>query len=560
MEIKNKTFQKIANAVCWVFPILLMIFVIYKKVLVYFVSDDAMMNNISRGFFNGKADEHLIYINVVFGYLTKSLYAITNQVNWYAVIYILLILLSVYTIINVFKNNSNEIVAFVAGLLIECICIYWFTFTVIAYMCVLAGVLKFVDYITTKKNRTIVNSVMNSVSVFVLMVSAFILRDDAFISGCLVLLPLIIILGKNVKNKKRLIVLIPIAICIISVFAINKNAYSETLWRNYSEFNSLRSKVIDFPITSYYEDKGFYKSIGYSENDVECATHWCFGDKIVFSPQNYKKIIEKTPFSTRYCVSPHQFWQLRRYYVKFALLFGICALAFALVGLYSMLKGRKLRYIMQVLTGILFILATVFINKPITRVVIPMIVISIFSLVYMFIKDRGQRAEERKKFFIKMTIVIFAILSVAFLFKSITNSIDTEAKYKKQEKVLSLVNNHKESLYLCQSKEKWLYNKPVMEIVGSDTCKNIMQTGDQDIYNNCYYDQLAQLGVSKKQYNHLLKNLIYKEDTYLIVDEKEEPKIKEMLRVFLKEHMNKNIKYKVVKKIDKNIYVYEVSE
>ncbi|MCR5430904.1 MAG: hypothetical protein K6E58_06715 [Eubacterium sp.] len=556
-EIKKEKLDKARKIGYLICPVVLMVIAICSKGLIYFASDDAMMNNIARGFFNGKTDEHLIFINVVFGYLTKGLYAITNQVNWFGVIYILLILLCVYVIMNVFKKHSNLLLAFVAGLLIECLCIYWFTFTVIAYVCVLTGVIKLVDYLTSKDEKY---KTWNVVLVVVLFVFAYVLRDSSFISGFLVLLPLLIFNFKKIEDKKKLLVLAPVVICILCCFVLNKFAYSSNMWKDYTKFNTLRSEVIDHPVSEYKEAKDFYKSIGYSENDLYCATHWCFGDKTVFSPKNYKKIIKNTPFSTRYCVSLKQLWSLRRYYVKFALIFGLSAVALILIAALTILKGKKLCYILQVLFGIGFVMVTIFINKPITRVVIPMLILTMFALVYMYVTDESEKAINFKKYYTRVVVVVFAVMSVAFIYKTVTNAIELNNRNEKAKEVYAYVKDHADSLYLCQAKERLLYNKPVMEMVGSDICENVMQTGDQDIYNNCYYDQLNNLGVKKKDTNRLLMNLINRPKTYLIVDEKEEPKIKEMVNRFLWEHSGKIISCHDKKSFNNNIKIYQFTK
>ena len=99
-----------------------------------------------------------------------------------------------------------------------------------------------------------------------------------------------------------------------------------------------------------------------------------------------------------------------------------------------------------------------------------------------------------------------------------------------------------------------------MEMAGSDICENVMQTGDQDIYNNCYYDQLDSLGAKKKDKNRLLMNLINRPKTYLIVDEKEEPKIKDMVNGFLWEHSGKIINCHNVKNFNNNIKIYQFTK
>ena len=91
-----------------------------------------------------------------------------------------------------------------------------------------------------------------------------------------------------------------------------------------------------------------------------------------------------------------------------------------------------------------------------------------------------------------------------------------------------------------------------------DIYPNLMQTGDQDIYNNLYYQQLKRLNVSDEYKDRLLMNLLHRDNTFMLAGEYKESKRLQRVRLFLEEHSKRKIECKVVEKIKgTNTYVYQ---
>src|SRR5688572_28503851 len=51
---------------------------------IYETNDDVVMMNTASGQFFGQPSEHLIFTNVLIGFVLKVLYSMTEQVDWYA--------------------------------------------------------------------------------------------------------------------------------------------------------------------------------------------------------------------------------------------------------------------------------------------------------------------------------------------------------------------------------------------------------------------------------------------------------------------------------------------
>lgn len=60
----------------------------------YDVNDDVMMCMIANGTYSGTPDGHLVYINVIYGYVLAWLYGQTTAIEWYTLSFVVLQILS----------------------------------------------------------------------------------------------------------------------------------------------------------------------------------------------------------------------------------------------------------------------------------------------------------------------------------------------------------------------------------------------------------------------------------------------------------------------------------
>lgn len=517
-----------------------------------------MMNNIARGFFDGKPDEHLLFVDSAFGFITKALYSITLSVNWYALLYMIIILLCAVSAIRIIGKRINYYIALLVALTLESMCIYWFTFTVLAYTCAVLGVLELISNL--KESKSISKYIGNCCFGVLFLAIGFITRSNAFFSSVIMLLPIICVGIKKQINIKRTVAAVLATILIVLAFGMfNSATYDTNLWKEQKEFSVARSNVIDYPVTSYGDDESFYKKIKYSKNDLECATNWCFGDKTVFNTSKYNKIVKNTPFTTRYCVYPKSYVKVIKKYV-FALTW-LSLILFIALGIAAIVMGKK-KWLL-IIQGI-FILGTVwltfFVNRPLPRIVVPVLVLGMISIAFIFVEEKENESISIKRFSWGFGIAM-AIMLAFFTIKTISNSKYFKVNYQtKQATVTDYVNKHKDALYICQSKTDLLYNTPINDMVGDEECTNLMQAGDQDIYNSAYYNQLKALGVESQYLDRLLMNLVKRDKTYLIVDEEKDSEFIKMVQTYLSEHTGRQIDSHVVEKLKNKISVYKFEE
>lgn len=567
----NRSTSRIIRAIIYMIPTAVFIIASSFKIIYYHMGDDELMNTIAIGKYTGKPDEHLIYINTIFGYITKTLFKITKSINWYAIIYMLIILVCLYVLLNVLEKYTKWYLSILIILFIEAYSIYWFTFTVISYMCIVVGVIKLVDNFSLykplkirKEKLQIVSIIINLIIIFVLFLTSYIIRTDAFKTGFILSFPLILINIKQFVRRKReaLVLILAIVLGIVGLQVINNFSYNSKLWTNYIESNRARSSCFDKTILNYSEDKEFYDKLHFTSNDIEGIRDSFFVDKKVFAPQKLYKISNHTPVTVRYNFNPLTYLnEIEKQSLSSTLYIATILLIIELVmiGICCIWLGKKKRayYALQVIFNIGFVCVLCFVRRPVARVLLTSLIMGIALLFYSFVKFENINRIKIRRILSSVVSLILLVHIVLYGWKTITNANYFKGYEYKQAMVREYTDKHKDELFLAHRKWEWLFYKPVLSINGSDVCPNIMQTGDQDTYNNLYYEQLDSLKIDNK--NRLLSSLLNNSKTYLLVDKNTDGKILNLVKTYFKEHHNKTIIFKKVKSFKKpSICIYKI--
>ena len=562
----NKTSGKlnsILKKVAIVIPMLYVCIMYISNCMYYSESDDGMMNGIAVGSITGKPDEHLIYINSAYGYLTKALYKISNSINWYAITYLALIVLCTYTMWFIFSKYINYWVGFCIAIFLESFCIYFFTFTNIAFLSSLAALILLIDFVVTGVKYSTVKKVLIGVAIVILCISSFIIRRESFVVTVFILVPLLLLNFKNIIKSKKIILMAGLILAgIITLNFSNKASYNTDMWKDYTNYNSARYSVIDYPISSYEENTKFYKEKGLSKNDLECFRNWIFGDKEVYPEQTLKEIVKNTPFKTRYNLNPLKY-KIESIYNFDKYLCYLSLIVFLILTVSAMLKVKKKRkyYLSQIIVLFIYLAYIFVVGRSLARVMTPAILISTIVVVYSVVSS-----EESKKLFenvfnrkiiCSISIIILCGLFMTFnymIIKRGTRASNVEFENLQTQKYIKA---HSDNLFLIGF--RWLVlNNPVNKISNKETFPNLIQTGDQDIYSNTYYYQMKKMNVSDKYKNRLLMNLLYRKNTFMLGNKYQDDLKVQKVRLFLEEHSKRRIECKVVEKIKgTNTYVYQ---
>lgn len=547
MKLNNCSLKKITKIALNIIPTILLVVMWVTNRIYYHMGDDEVMNTIAIGNYNGHPDEHLIYINSVIGHINKFLFTITSSINWFAIIYALSILILTYSLLFLFRKYTNYVSAFLLAISVEIICIFWFTFTVIAYFCAIAACLKLIDlFVSTGTNKTSVT--VECVSIVFLGLISFGLRSEAFLSTLFLACPIVLLLKRNFYKKiPAIATLIIMMVGITVMIIVNNYTYSSPDWIKYKSFNSARSSVYDYPIMPYKENADYYKKISFTKTDTECIKDTFTADDEVYSTSKLNDIAKNTPTSTRYSISVRDFYKDLRSNstsTSVALITISTILLFIIMSIVLIILTKKKRIIvLQSITTIIVIGVTFVIRRPLPRVVNSLALIGMLSLTYLFLRQKEKLKYNIQKWVLILISSIFLAQLCIYGGKTITNA-NYFSNYRSQQRIIfEYAKKNKDALLIAHRPWEWLYYKPVSQI-NNNTIYNLMGTGEQYTFSPLYYEQLSL--IKKHNGDRLLQNFLNDKKTYL-VSKRGDGVILKYIKNYYKDHYSKRVKCEVVK-------------
>jgi hypothetical protein len=208
-------------------------------------NDDVLMLLFASGKYTGTPEPNLVFINYLLGYFLKSLYLITNKLEWYTIFFYVIHIFSTSVIVwKVIKSDKQFLPKwlFVAVIyLIELTIIFNLNFTTTAAISAMAGCIVMLND----------NKFVALIGVVFFIIGAL-LRFDAAMLVFLIFSPILLRyfhLGQNKLKIEKQIYVFSMAIVIVTALNyINTEInYSNKDWKNYYEFNVLRGKINDNP-------------------------------------------------------------------------------------------------------------------------------------------------------------------------------------------------------------------------------------------------------------------------------------------------------------------------
>lgn len=203
-------------------------------------NDDVMMCMIANGTYSGMPDFHLVYINVLYGFLLAGLYSLTKAVEWYtlslAVLHILSMSVLAYCILTTPNRARWEKVLWLLILyVLWARIIIALQFTTTAGLVCLAGCMLLLR--ESKKARW---------SGVVLVIIAALIRFMA--AGLVGLLMAPIIVYTYRLNWRRYIAIVVMLTAVVGCRVANHMVYdSDPEWKYFRAYNQLRAQLNDNP-------------------------------------------------------------------------------------------------------------------------------------------------------------------------------------------------------------------------------------------------------------------------------------------------------------------------
>ena len=562
-KIKNnyKTLMIVAGINVLVFAIVNLIFDIkYEQV------DDFIIYNLYSGL-DGTYNIHGVYIHPVLCFILGMFFRILPMVNWHTM-FLLVMQFICFTIIGTLlikKNNSK--ISYILYILFVSVCytsmLQLIQYTSVAALLILTAFFVMMDYIELGKQAKkyiICYAIIFTLGIMTRMQSLMIIAP---FFALYFVYNLVLFIRKKVEKEKIIRIVKNYLLFVILtavVYISNYMFYNNEIYKNYDEFNELRTILHDNIYVSYEENKEIFDEIGWSKNDHYLFYTFNFGDENVYSKENLQKIID-------YKKSQGELYnydfeldnivndlidQMRNVNPYISIMF----LGSFLVAIYTNNKNRG--YIISIFLVTLAVNCIfIVINRSMQRVVIPEYILGTALFLYL-IKYR-EKVDDEKSNITKAISVFIIVITVIFAGGAYQFNYHLE-DYNNYKEVIEYTNSHKENVYLytVPSLQYRYLTYSVYEMPKKEAFSNLRVMGGWDMYTKNYYDFKDRYGLDGTFLDLL------KENVYLIDGDVNwsgnfyQDYIKNII-LFIKEHYDTKVTYEKVKTFD-NIYIYKLYE
>ena len=237
----------------------------------YAGNDDTVMNAISSGAISGKPSEFILFTNIIIGYFLKFLFTELPQLNWYTYYLVFSLIIGYIAIQDVLSrislNVSAKITIHLIVLSLICPSLLGLQFTKIAAIVEAAGFL----LLFTSNKKDIFRYVYG---VFLIILGSLI-RVEVFYMYIILSAPFFVLIRNN-KTKQYKSILLAIMISFSFVFFNNYQYNRNKDFKEYFEFNRLRSSITthDNPSFTYENYKVLLDSLGWTYSDFDVASNF----------------------------------------------------------------------------------------------------------------------------------------------------------------------------------------------------------------------------------------------------------------------------------------------
>lgn len=528
--------------------------------------DDFVIYNLYSGL-DGTYNIHGIFIHPVLCMILMALFKIISAINWHT-IFLLILQFICFTIIGylLLEKHQNKVIIVVYTMFAS-VC-YTTLLCLIQFTSVAALLIATSFFIIIN----ILEENIKGKKYICLFIVLFSIGIMIRINSLLIILPFLVVYGicyffkfqrKKVEKKKLIemlkIYLILLLITVI-VYISNLVFYQNNkLYKEYLEYNELRTILHDLSYNTYESCKTIYDEIGWSENDYFLFQTFNMGDENVYSKENLQKIVD-------YKKSINQYYNLNLNIVNIGIglieeliyINEYITLIFIIIVISTMIQNKEKRginiglFATTIGINVLFIV----LNRSVLRVVIPAYILG----TALCINNFKQVMENQKQNNLKNSITV--LLMVLILVVVTGESYDANYKienFKDCKDIISYTNEHKENVYLytIPSLQYRYLAYSVYEMPPQGAFSNLRSMGGWDMYTGNYYD-------FKERYNLEGTFLdVLKENVYLINGEvkwfgRNNKDYIDKIVLFIKEHYDINVTYEKVEEFGK-LYIYKLT-
>lgn len=272
-------------------------------------NDDIVFAELGSGL-RGVKDAHLVFQNYGLGMIYRLLYGVTGRLPWYTIVQYMLLFAAFTVVTYVLISRLGEISGLCLFVILACGFGYegyiHLQFTKTAGIAAAAAVFLLLYLLEQEKY-----SWWGIAGGILLAVIAYMYREDQFWASCGLMAGaglLFLFDLRKYRNKKlrRLgICVLTFGVLLLSVFGVDRwdsSKYRSAEWKEYQEFNQLRSELLDYGFPDYDSNQEIYEELGISREAYELYKSWNFNDTEKFDTEVMKKLVDlkqKRPLTIR---------------------------------------------------------------------------------------------------------------------------------------------------------------------------------------------------------------------------------------------------------------------
>ena len=544
----------------------------------YEVSDDFVMSTIISGVYGNGYNPHLMFINILWGYLLLPFYYLCPSISWYLIAQLLLCFLSFTVVSYMLLERLERPIAFLFIVVLLTIfaddAYILVQFTKTAMIAVMGGGIVFLWILFYEKFRPLL------IGTGIICLAGTLVRFmTIYIAGGFFLIILVVEFWKLLRNKnyrKSIYIIISggILICVaVGMKAVDSYIYnSDEEYAFYKEYNAARASVTDDSDYGYEAYETELDKIGISENDYNIMRSWSFGDNDVFSVATLEKtgnIIDA--YKEERGISKEAI--LESFQARKIIGYPICIACIVIV-FASIILGRKewLLNMVCLVVGGLYLLYFFVIERTLYRIEYGIFLGVFLSILLLWKKNK----DITRTYFVEMSKICAILILVCFVTESVIyipdksyqdNTSDTRREYienvfnnswdydarkyrkvvnkgSKCENLIKEITDNKDNFYFLD------FNTTI-QILYYDW--NPFYTLPEGFYNNNLY--LAGIMSNFPDYNKVLKNNdiesplkdLAKDNVYII--DSDSKNLSEKVD-FLKEHYYPEAYAELYKEVD----------
>lgn len=230
--------------ILFVINILFVFFIVKNLPFRFETNDDVLMALIASGGYTGTPESHLIFINIIYGFILSFLYSITTFVEWYTLLFLALNVLGATILANfILKRSINKFLK-ISFLILFYLIFFKITillqFTTTAAIICLSGIILIFSKKKKKYLFGIFLFILGSLIRFEVAILTLLITSPLFLEELLEL--------KKIKITKPLILASIVFVLVIAFNYVDNYLYNQnTEWKYYREYNLERGKINDNP-------------------------------------------------------------------------------------------------------------------------------------------------------------------------------------------------------------------------------------------------------------------------------------------------------------------------